>query len=96
MRPSVRERSPEAITISRSVGRLNRARPQKGAVHKTTASVRQAFLDTFEKLGGVNALTAWAKENPTEFYRLWATMLPREVEVTGKDNAPLTIRAVHE
>jgi hypothetical protein len=30
-------------------------------------------------LGGTDALTTWGKANPTQFYALWAKLLPQEV-----------------
>lgn len=35
--------------------------------------------DVFERLGGVAGMFNWAKDNPTEFYKLWAKMIPKEV-----------------
>jgi hypothetical protein len=40
-----------------------------------------SFVDAFEGAGGVAALTASARENRTEFYRLYARLIP--VEHTG-------------
>ena len=51
-----------------------------GAPNKSTASVKAALSEAFEKRGGVKALLAWAKKEPTEFYKLWAKMLPTDVE----------------
>ncbi len=33
-----------------------------------------------EKLGGVDNLVEWARANQTEFYRMVARLMPREVE----------------
>jgi hypothetical protein len=59
----------------------------KGSVNKTTASVKAALTEAFDQNGGVPSLLAWAKDQPTEFYKLWARMLP--TEVSGPDGAPL-------
>lgn len=53
---------------------------QKGTPNKATAEVKTALQEAFEHKGGVPALVAWADENPTEFYKLWAKMLPHEVK----------------
>lgn len=68
----------------------------KGAPNKVTASIRQALVAAFEKLGGVKSLVAWGKANPNEFYKLWGRMAPTEVAVTDLDGSGLTIRVVKE
>ncbi len=50
-----------------------------GSVNKVTASIKAALSEAFDNLGGVQALTHWGAENPTEFYKLWAKMLPNEI-----------------
>ena len=37
------------------------------------------FLDAFEELGGVDNLVEWAKCNQTEFYKMLAWLMPREI-----------------
>ena len=52
-----------------------------GSKNKFT-TLRNAFILTFEELGGVDNLVEWAKCNQTEFYRMLSRLLPREVEAT--------------
>jgi hypothetical protein len=52
---------------------------QKGTPNKATASIKAAFVEAFDNLGGVKALVNWAKDNPTEFYRLASKLIPTEV-----------------
>lgn len=40
---------------------------------------KAALLQAFEDMGGVKALVKWGKKNPTEFYRIWARLLPKDV-----------------
>lgn len=59
----------------------NNANPKgrpKGAVNKTTKSAREAFQFAFEGLGGYAKLQEWATANPTEFYKLYARLIPVE------------------
>lgn len=51
---------------------------KKGTPNKLTRSVKLALDDAFTKMGGVAALVRWGAENPTEFYKLWAKILPVE------------------
>jgi len=55
---------------------------KKGAVGKLTKSVRDAFTNAFNELQMDDKvkLTAWGKENPTEFYRLASKLIPTEVK----------------
>jgi hypothetical protein len=52
---------------------------QKGTPNKLTASVRAALEMAFEGIGGVPKLRAWAEKEPTEFYKLWAKLLPTQL-----------------
>lgn len=58
-----------------------------GVPNKTTANVKAALEEAFERMGGVPKLTEWADENPTEFYKLYAKLLPvhlqGEIKVQG-------------
>lgn len=70
---------------------------KKGSVNKTTASVKAALTQAFQLHGGVPALLRWAKDNETEFYRLWSKLVPTEVNVgDGEGGTGLTIRVIHE
>lgn len=63
-----------------------RKRKSKGDTHKTTRAAKEAFALAFEGAGGVEALRMWALKNRTEFYRLYARLIPVEVnaEVTQR------------
>lgn len=45
---------------------------------KVTRNARDAMAAAFDGMGGVPALVKWGKSNPTEFYRLWARLIPKE------------------
>lgn len=60
---------------------------QKGTPNKFT-TLKQAFLQAFEQLGGVDGLVNWAKKDESyqrTFYTLTAKMLPREIAIAGTD-----------
>jgi hypothetical protein len=61
-----------------------------GVLNKTGAMLRQAFLNTFEQLGGERWLTKQARKDPRTFIRTVSRMLPREATI-HKD-AAITIR----
>lgn len=67
----------------------------KGTPNKATASMRAAWLDAFDALGGVDGLTAWAVRNPDRFYTLSARLIPpAKPEVTVGGVAPDRVEIV--
>jgi hypothetical protein len=71
----------------------------KGSQNKFT-SLKQAFLDAFGLIGGVDALAEWAKKserNRGVFYGLITKLFPQEVAHSGaiKTGDKLTIHVIH-
>ncbi len=69
---------------------------KRGAKNRLTNDVRQIFHDVYENMGadkvnpetgkpltGNEAMLEWARDNPTEFYRLYGKMIPTTAEITG-------------
>ncbi len=65
---------------------------KKGARNKLTNDVRAAFHNAYDGMGGLDengklietgdeAFLKWARENQTEFYRLYAKMIPKTAEL---------------
>lgn len=60
-----------------------------GAKNIVNRTVKETVLEVFNKLqdGGPASLEKWAKEEPTEFYKIASKLIPTEVsqqvEVTG-------------
>jgi hypothetical protein len=66
---------------------------RKGTPNKNTAAVKEAIEQAFENIGGVPALVAWAKKNPTLFYlHLFPKLLPLQVNHAGRDSGPIEVR----
>ena len=53
---------------------------QKGTPNKLTATVRENFIAAFNRIGGHHALAEWAEANRTEFYKLYARLIPAQVQ----------------
>lgn len=51
---------------------------------KVTVKARDDLALAFDLMGGVPALVVWGRTNPTEFYRLWARLIPREAADTSQ------------
>lgn len=57
----------------------------KGVPNKITQSVRERFVEAFDRLqtdDDVN-LVAWATRNPDDFYKLASKLIPLDVAVQG-------------
>ncbi len=66
----------------------------KGAKNKLTKSAKDAFQHAFDTLGGPDALTAWAAANPSDFYKLYARLIPTETHIAGGDGEQLSLKVV--
>jgi hypothetical protein len=43
-------------------------------------TLKSAFIEAFEEIGGVDNLVEWARCNQTEFYKMLARLMPREIK----------------
>ena len=60
----------------------NRQRKPKGATNKITRTVKETVLGVFNDLQSDPKanLSNWGKENPTEFYKIAAKLIPTEIK----------------
>ena len=49
-----------------------------GSKNKFT-TLKSTFIEAFEEIGGVDNLVEWARCNQTEFYKILARLMPREI-----------------
>jgi len=64
---------------------LNPGGKPAGIKDKAT-KIKEAFFETFDKLGGAEALLKWINENRLnrkEFYKMVLQILPKETELSG-------------
>jgi hypothetical protein len=54
-----------------------------GTPNKVTSVFKEAVRTVYEDIGGNTAFAEWAKENPTEFYRIAARLIPTEMASQG-------------
>lgn len=66
---------------------------KSGTPNKMTTSAKAAFEFAFAELGGADGLADWARDNQGEFYRLFARLIPKPLEL-GTDAGALTIKLV--
>lgn len=55
---------------------------KKGTPNKAGVEVKAALEKAFTAIGGHAALARWARDNPTEFYKLWTRLLPKDINAT--------------
>lgn len=76
-----------------SINSKGGARPgagrKQGVPNRLSATVKDNIIEVFEGVGGVDAMTGWAKENPTQFFNLYAKLLP--LTVAGDSKNPLEL-----
>lgn len=55
-----------------------------GSQNKISLSVKDSILATFESLGGVEQMAKWAEEHQTDFYRIYAKLVPTQITDTRR------------
>ena len=62
---------------------------RKGSPNKLGALAKDNIAAVFNRLGGTAAMARWAEDNKTEFYRIYARLVP--TQVTGEEGGPVKI-----
>lgn len=57
----------------------------KGTPNQSTRAVREALIEAFDRLGGVDYLVGLGQSDPSTFARLLVRLIPNEVAVRGQD-----------
>lgn len=66
---------------------------KKGEPLKVTVAFKTAVLRAYDGIGGDDTFQAWARENPTEFYKIAARLIPSDgkVDVTATVLMPKSV-----
>lgn len=62
---------------------------KKGVPNKITRAFKDAVLNVFNKLGGEGHMLVWARENPTEYYKIAARLIPQEARIADQNGNAL-------
>lgn len=54
-----------------------------GVQNHLTTSFRDAIRLAYQRIGGDEAFAQWARENPTEYYKIASRLIPGEMEADG-------------
>lgn len=68
--------NPNPLPIPRGPGR------PKGVLNKIGVQCKENIIEVFSRVGGVAAMATWARKNRTEFYRIYARLIPNYVVAT--------------
>lgn len=52
-----------------------------GKPNKLQKNAKENVLAVFTRLGGTAAMAKWAKDNQTDFYRLYAKLIPQQIDM---------------
>jgi hypothetical protein len=55
----------------------------KGVQNKFSATAKENLIAVFTTLGGTRQMADWARENLTEFYKLYARLVPIDVNANS-------------
>lgn len=66
---------------------------EKGTPNRVTASAKENILAVFTRLGGTAEMAAWARRHPTDFYKLYARLIPTEQRIGNADGESLKVEA---
>lgn len=78
--------SPQLSMSTKAGGR------QKGTPNRMTSVAKEAFALAFDEIGGAEALADWARENRTDFYKLFSKLIPVDTTLSGPDGEELSLK----
>ena len=83
---------PSPITVGNKIGGRT-----FGATNKISRTIKQVFEQVFINLQDdpEAKLEVWAKNNPTEFYKLAVRLVPTQF-IPNENSEPITIRVIKE
>jgi hypothetical protein len=77
----------QSTKSNRGGKRENAGRPA-GVPNKLSGTVKDNVVQVFEDIGGLSFMATWAKENPNQFFNIYAKLLPLQLQGNG-DNGEI-------
>lgn len=78
----------EGKVDQRALGRSQQS-VAASAPPKAVKATRDQLMEAFDLMGGVPELVKWGKKNPTEFFRIWARLIPKDAPDPDNGKMPL-------
>ncbi len=69
---------------------------EKGTPNKVTKDAKEMLELAAKGVGGLKALTKFGKDRPDIFWPMWSKLLPKNIEVGGRDGKDIVVRFIHE
>jgi len=63
---------------------------KKGTKNRVNTTVKENILKVFNDMGGSPEMVKWAKKNPSQFYGMYAKLIPRQIEAEVKSKVKVT------
>lgn len=63
---------------------------------KASRTAKENIIAVFERIGGYQYMARWAKQNPTEFFKLYAKLIPVQVDAEIAHRFVMAIPAAAE
>jgi hypothetical protein len=77
--------------ISSHGGKREGSGRKAGTPNKVSITVKQNVISVFDEIGGIEAMATWAKDNRSEYYRIYSRLAPVSQEISGADGADLPL-----
>lgn len=77
-----------------ALGRKTGGGSRKGVPNRATRTVRENTIAVFDAIGGQEAMADWARDNLTEFYRLYGRMAPSDPDAAGGEENPFRVEQI--
>ena len=77
--------------LSSHGGKRDGSGRKAGTPNKISTTVKQNVISVFDDIGGVEAMATWAKDNRSEYYRIYSRLAPVSQEISGADGADLPL-----
>lgn len=72
----------------------NPAGKKPGTLSRTTVAAKEAFQHAFDAIGGAEQLAEWARDNATDFYKLYGRLIPLDLNHGAQDSLTDLLNAV--
>lgn len=61
----------------------------KGVPNKVSGNAKENIQAVFLRLGGTTRMAEWAEDNQTDFYKIYARLIPADVKLSGDAENPI-------